>query len=76
MSRKRSRSSKDRSAHQGQTAVQKKLALITKPQAVAEILSALDGYSNAAAFLGDNRLRTSYSIQLMSAEDSLPKRAM
>ena len=32
MSRKRSRSSKDRSARQGQTAVQKKLALITKPR--------------------------------------------
>ena len=25
---------------------------LTKPQAVAQILSALDGYSNAAAFLG------------------------
>ena len=27
---------------------------MTKPQAVAAILSALDGYSNAAAFLGEN----------------------
>ena len=26
---------------------------ISKPEAVAAILSALDGYSNAAAFLGD-----------------------
>ena len=27
---------------------------LTKPQAVAQILSALDGYSNAAAFLGED----------------------
>ena len=47
MSRKRNRNYSSR-----QVPVQKK-ELLTKPQAVAAILSALDGYSNAAAFLGD-----------------------
>ena len=58
MSRKRNRNRssnrKNRSARSARPVSQKKQELITKPQAVAEILSALDGYSNAAAFLGEN----------------------
>ena len=41
-----------------QPAVQEKKpgTQLTRPQAVAQILSALDGYSNAAAFLGEDSL--------------------
>ncbi len=49
-----SRKKRNRSARRGQTAVRKNHAPVTKPQAVAAILAALDGYSNAAAFLGED----------------------
>ena len=53
MSRKRNRT---RYKNQRPTPIpkQEKGTPLTKPQAVAEILSALDGYSNAAAFLGED----------------------
>ena len=50
MSRHRNR--RNASVRNSTSPVQKKETM-TKPQAVAAILSALDGYSNAAAFLGD-----------------------
>ena len=49
-----SRKKRNRSARRGQTAVRKNHTPVTKPQAVAAILAALDGYSNAAAFLGED----------------------
>ena len=59
--RNRTRYSKKAAAPAGkpaQPAAQEKTAgtQLTRPQAVAQILSALDGYSNAAAFLGEDSL--------------------
>ena len=51
MSRNRKR--RNASVHNSMAPVQKQETM-TKPQAVAAILSALDGYSNAAAFLGED----------------------
>ena len=53
MSRKRNRT-RYKNQRPTQIPKQEKGTPLTKPQAVAEILSALDGYSNAAAFLGED----------------------
>ena len=55
MSRKRNRTRyKNRAPSPAPAPAPQQGSPLTKPQAVAEILSALDGYSNAAAFLGED----------------------